>query len=219
MTGGILLLPLVVWLVHGSIDWFWEYPVLSVPALAFLGAATALRYRPRPVAPSAGERRRGISIAWWCGAALLGVGALLALAIPFVAARRVQRAIAVWPTQPVLAYSQLRSASGLLPFDAQIDVLGGAIALNQGEYDAARGWLLKAEHREDKSWLTPFLLGLIDSEQRLRRQSRAELSSARALNPREPAIIQALERIDGPHPLTFVEAQILLTPHIVTPPA
>jgi O-Antigen ligase len=219
VTGGILLLPLVVWLVHGSIDWFWEYPVLSVPALAFLGAATALRYRPRPVVPSADGQRRGVAVAWWCGAALLGVGALLALAIPFIAARRVERAIAVWPTQPALAYSQLRSASDLMPFDAQIDVLGGAIALNQGEYDVARAWLLKAEHREDRSWLTPFLLGLIDSEQGLRRQSRAELSSARALNPREPAIIQALERIESPHPLTFVEAQILLTPHIVTPPA
>jgi O-Antigen ligase len=217
VTGGILLLPLVVWLVHGSIDWFWEYPVLSVPALAFFGAATALRHRPRPVAPGAGER--GIAVAWWCGAVLLGVGALVALAIPFVTARKVQRAIAVWPTQPAVAYSQLRAASSLMPFDAQIDVVGGAIALNQGEYGEARAWLLKAGRREEESWLTPFLLGLIDSEQGLRRQGRAELLSARRLNPREPAIAQALERIDGAHPLTFVEAQILLTPHIVTPQA
>ena len=63
VTGGILLLPLVVWLVHGSIDWFWEYPVLSVPALAFLGAATALRHRPRAAAPIADGHRRGIAIA------------------------------------------------------------------------------------------------------------------------------------------------------------
>jgi hypothetical protein len=219
VTGGILLLPLVVWLVHGSIDWFWEYPVLSVPALAFLGAATALRQRPLVVTTIAGGRRRGVAVAWWSGAALLAVGALLALAIPFMAARRVQQAIAVWPAQPAIAYSQLRSASSLMPFDAQIDVIGGAIALNQGEYDEARSWLLKAERREDQGWLTPFLLGLIDSEQGHRRQSQVELQSARGLNPREPVIREALERVNGRHPLTFVEAQILLTPHIATPPA
>ncbi|HEV3318126.1 MAG TPA: O-antigen ligase family protein [Solirubrobacteraceae bacterium] len=219
VTGGILLLPLVVWLVHGSIDWFWEYPVLSVPALAFLGAATALRQRPVSAAPSAGGRRRGVAVVWWAGAALLGAGALVALAIPFIAARRVQKAIAVWPAQPALAYSQLRSASSLMPFDAQIDVVGGAIALNQGENDEARAWLLRAERREAEGWLTPFLLGLIDGEQGRRRQGRVELLRARRLNPREAAIAEALERIGGTHPLTFVEAQILLTPHIATPPA
>jgi hypothetical protein len=219
VTGGILLLPLVVWLVHGSIDWFWEYPVLSVPALAFLGAATALRQRPRPAAAIAGERRRVVAIAWWTGAAVLGAGALVALTIPFLAARRVQQAIAVWPTQPALAYSQLRSASSLMPFDAQIDVVAGAIALNESEYGVARAWLLRAERREDQAWLTPFLLGIINSEQGRLRQARAKLLSARLLNPREAAIAEALERIGGRRPLTFVEAQILLAPHIATPPA
>ena len=36
------LLPLIVWLIHGSIDWFWEIPALSAPALGFLGVAGAL---------------------------------------------------------------------------------------------------------------------------------------------------------------------------------
>ncbi len=219
VTGGILLLALVVWLVHGSIDWFWEYPVLSVPALAFLGAATALRQRPRPVAPAAADRRRLLTIAWSGGVALLGAGALLALAVPFVAARRVQRAIAVWPTQPALAYSQLRAASGVLGFDAQIYVVGGAIALNLGEHDQARAWLLRAERHEDQAWLTPFLLGIIAGEQGRRREATAELLRARELNPREPATAEALERVAGEHPLSFLEAQTLLAPHIATPPA
>jgi hypothetical protein len=217
VTGGILLLPLVVWLVHGSIDWFWEYPVLSVPALAFLGTATALRQRPRPAAAVADGRV--VAVAVWTGATALGVGALVALAIPFLAARRVQRAIAVWPTQPALAYSQLRSASSLMPFDAQIDVVGGAIALNQGEEGEARAWLLQAERHEDQAWLAPFLLGVIYGEQGYKRQARLELQSARKLNPREAAIAEALKRIGGNHPLTFVEAQVLLAPHIATPPA
>ncbi len=36
------LVPLVVWVVHGSIDWFWELPALSGAAFALLGAAVAL---------------------------------------------------------------------------------------------------------------------------------------------------------------------------------
>jgi hypothetical protein len=218
VTGGILLLPLVVWLVHGSIDWFWEYPVLSVPALAFTGAATALGHKPRPAPPATGGRRRRLAIAWWTGAALLGTCALGALAIPFIAARHVQRAISVWPEQPALAYSELRSASDLMPFDAQIYLVGGSIALNLGAYDEARAWFVKAEDREDQSWLTPFALGLIDSEQDRRGAARAQLLSAQRLNPREPVIAEALERLDSGHPLTFAEAQVMLTPHIATPP-
>jgi O-Antigen ligase len=219
VTAGILLLPLVVWLVHGSIDWFWEYPSLSVPAVAFLGAATALRQTPHPAAPITSGRQYRLAVAWWTAAALLGAGALVALAIPFIAARRVQKAISVWPAQPALAYGELRSASNLMPFDAQIYVVGGAIALNLGEYDEAHAWLLKAERHEDQGWLTPFLLGIIDSERGSRGQSRTQLLSARRLNPREPVITQALERLDGRHPLTFVEAQSELSPHIATPPA
>jgi hypothetical protein len=41
-VAAIALLPLAVWLVHGSIDWFWEIPALSGPAFAFAGLATAV---------------------------------------------------------------------------------------------------------------------------------------------------------------------------------
>ena len=42
---GAALVPLVVWLVHGSVDWFWEMPTLSGPALGFLALAGSLRRR------------------------------------------------------------------------------------------------------------------------------------------------------------------------------
>ena len=54
---GALLMPLVVWLIHGSLDWFWEVPALSGPALGFLGAAgglgTSLGVAPPARAPEA----------------------------------------------------------------------------------------------------------------------------------------------------------------------
>ncbi|MDW5598861.1 O-antigen ligase family protein, partial [Conexibacter stalactiti] len=58
----IALLPLVVWFVHGSIDWFWEIPALSGPAFAFAGLATALA-RPRPTPPAAAPPADGASSA------------------------------------------------------------------------------------------------------------------------------------------------------------
>ncbi len=36
------LVPLTVWVVHGSVDWFWEIPALTGAAFVFLAAAVAL---------------------------------------------------------------------------------------------------------------------------------------------------------------------------------
>ncbi len=48
------LLPLVVWLIHGSVDWFWEMPALSGPALGFLGMAGSIADREIAIGPDAG---------------------------------------------------------------------------------------------------------------------------------------------------------------------
>jgi len=238
---GIALLPLVVWLVHGSIDWLWELPALSVSALAFAGAAMALGQAPRagtqaslasappsssspsssPAAvtttPSAtapaedrARRRTRASAAGWLCAALLWAGALAAVAIPYVAARRVQRAIAVWPQRPALAYAELRSASDLLPFDAQIDLVGGAIGLNLQAPATARRWMAQAQAHDKRAWLAPFALGLIDGERGRRARAQAQLARAQRLNPREAVVARARARLRAGHPLTFAEAQRML---------
>ena len=51
-VGAAALLPLIVWGVHGSVDWFWEMPALSGPAFAFLGLGAAM-----------GRPRRAVSVA------------------------------------------------------------------------------------------------------------------------------------------------------------
>ncbi|HEX5307733.1 MAG TPA: O-antigen ligase family protein [Solirubrobacteraceae bacterium] len=212
-TAGILLVFLVVWLVQGSIDWFWEYPALSVPALAFAAAAGALD-RVEPLRGSG--RRRGGSLLAAAATVLLGAGALAAVAIPFAAARHARTATRIWETEPQRAYEQVRSASDLLPFDDQLYLLGGSIALNQGEYARARGWLEQAEQHDSQNWLSPFALGIIDGERAQRAQAAAQLRRARQLNPLESTVQMALERLHEGHPLSFEEAQQALAPHIVT---
>jgi hypothetical protein len=224
VAAAIALLPAIVWLVHGSIDWFWEIPALSVPALAFAGAAAALggarapseRAQTRaPTAPPAGSAStagargsaRTAAIVVRCFAALLGLGALVALAIPYAAARDTQKALAVWPNRPALAYSELRSSSNLLPFDPQTYLVGGAIALDLEEPATARDFFVQAYSHDDQEWLAPFVIGLLDGEQGHRAQARAQLLRAHTLNPRESLITQALIRLTGRYPLTVAEAQ------------
>ena len=54
-VAGAAVLPFIVWLVHGSVDWFWEIPALTGPALGFLAMAGALSARSRaaPTSPTA----------------------------------------------------------------------------------------------------------------------------------------------------------------------
>jgi hypothetical protein len=219
VAAAIALLPAIVWLVHGSIDWFWEIPALSVPALAFAGAAAALggaqaRGERAPALPAGtastagvGGRARAPAILLRCVAALLGLGALVALAIPYAAARETQKAIAVWPNRPAFAYSELRSASNLLPFDPQTYLVGGAIALDLEEPATARRFFAQANSHDDQEWLAPFVIGLLDGEQGHRAQARTQLLRAHTLNPRESLITQALVRLTGRSPLTVTEAQ------------
>jgi len=54
VVAAALVLPMV-WLVHGSIDWLWEFPALSCPALVALGLAVALGRSPQTQGSPASE--------------------------------------------------------------------------------------------------------------------------------------------------------------------
>jgi hypothetical protein len=214
VSAGMLLLPAVVWLVQGSIDWFWEYPALSVPALAFAGAATAL---DRPTPSAAPRRGTQLRLATVLAGIALGAVMVMAIAIPFLAARHSRAATREWETNPAAAYSQVRAATALLPFDQQLYLLGGSIALNRSEYSPARAWLLQAERHDPDNWLTPFALALVEGEAGRRRAAAAQLERAQARNPLEATIRLALQSLHRGHPLSFEEAQESLAPRIVTP--
>jgi hypothetical protein len=212
VAAGLALAPLIVWLIHGSVDWFWEVPALSVPALAFLGAATALG-RPRSPAalPAAAVRRRAIAIAGAVVASATAVLALAAVAVPYLAAREVQRSIDAWPRDPTLAFRDLRSATDLVSFDARTYLVGGAIALNLGDGADARAWLEGAARHDPRAWLPPLLLGVVAGERGDHAGARAQLLRAKPLDPTEPLISEALTRAGSRHPLTFAEVQASLS--------
>ena len=59
--------PCAYWLIHGAVDWFWEFPGLAAPALALLGLAAGMlprrpelgRGRAAPARRRTRARRRG----------------------------------------------------------------------------------------------------------------------------------------------------------------
>jgi hypothetical protein len=53
----------LVWLLHASIDWDWQLPAVTLPAIALAGALVALSERPPPAAgdPRPADRQTGAS--------------------------------------------------------------------------------------------------------------------------------------------------------------
>ena len=166
------VIPLLPWLVHGSVDWFWEVPALTGPALAFLGMASGLTPRrlaePEPgaeAAPKPQPRRapRGVRI----GVALLGVVALLAatvaLGLPYLSVRYTSIATDVRVKNPAAALSDLSHAADLDPWAPEPTRLAGIIALGGGRPLLAEQWFSKTISREPEGWFAWFGKGLAAS--------------------------------------------------------
>jgi O-antigen ligase len=198
------LLPLVVWMVHGSIDWFWEIPALSGPALAFLGMGGALmRQVSDATAPPAGTRGR------WPATVALGLAALagaLALALPYLSERDVNAALASWHGDPAAAFSQLDRARDLDPLSSRPDAIAGTIALQIGRPTVARRRFSAAITRDPGNWFLYFGRGLAESGMGAKALARADFAHAARLDPREPLVVIARERVDSPRPLSVAQA-------------
>jgi len=231
---GIALLPLVVWLIHGSVDWFWEMPALSGPALGFLAMAGALGGRSVVAASRAGalpgskgesvpgsveperERRatpgrrllrRGACVAF----GMLGLlAAVFALGFPYLSVREVSTASDLRAKNPVAALSDLRVAARLNPLSADPGRLGGAIALQTDRFMEAEMRFRQAISREPGGWFAWLGAGLAASELGDATTAHRYFAVAASINPLQPAITEALKRVFSRDPLTTADAFKLL---------
>src|SRR5207247_3219337 len=78
------------WAAHGSVDWFWEFPVLGLGAFAMLGLAASLL--PRPAASRAATEPVAAGPAAWTAVGVASVVIGLGLLSPWLAARSTQNA-------------------------------------------------------------------------------------------------------------------------------
>ncbi len=227
LVAGAALLPLIVWVIYGSVDWFWEFPALSAPALGFLAMACALGVRPGESAdavpdgsggsekpphdqPGIAVRRAPLRALTIAGGALALVAAVVVLGFPYLSVREVSEATDLAGTNLPQALRDLRTAADLNPLNADPGRFGGTYALQAGEYATARDSFAQAASREPESWYAWLGEGLAASALGDPAQARHDYQVAARINPSERTIREALAAVDGAHPLSPASALQIL---------
>jgi tetratricopeptide (TPR) repeat protein len=184
----------VYWLVHGSIDWFWEFPALGGPAFALLGLAAGLlprraRAAAAPRRPAAG--RRGFAAAL----IVVAVAAALSFAAPWLAEVEQNKALTAWSTSPTHAFDSLDSAASLNPLSATPKLLAGSIALRLGREADSQRYFRAAIERDPGDAYAHLELGALLAQAGHRGEAIVTLERAAALDPRDDLTAGVLRRV------------------------
>jgi hypothetical protein len=201
-AAGTGLLMFGYWLVHGTLDRFWEFPALSGPALAGLGVGIAVA---RGVMEDAEEPASPVARGRVLVVACAG-GLLLAMSVvpPWLSERDHRAAIAAAETNPEAALERLDRAAELNRLSPAPDRTAGLIELRRGHYDAAVHELRQAVERDPGDSDLHFLLGLAESEAGRPRQAIRLARQALMLAPRDhvaEAVLRELRRAGRLDPL------------------
>ena len=200
-TAAACLVGFAYFVIHGSIDWLWEYPALGAPVLALLGLATTVGTVREPALagaaagsePAAPNRTRRIAI----GA--VGVVAVLAIVasmvFPWLSERQVESARAIASTDPAAALKKLEHAASLNPLATLPDEIAGVILGETGHPAEAEAKFREVLGREPEDPFAFLQLGVLASSQGQRRKAEALLARARELNPRDKATVIAQHRV------------------------
>lgn len=215
---GVALLPVGVWLIHGSIDWFWEVPALSGPALGFLAMGGRLRLSSARAAGAldteqrSGRRwpdRRAPSlpapVLWFLGGCSL-VAATIALGLPYLAVRELDLGIAESHKDVSASLADFRASHHLDPLMSDPGTLGGAVALLNGRDATAAGLFRQAVSQEPGDWIAWLGRGLAASMQGQVEQARRSYRVALHLDADQVVVQNAWKRVGTQHPLAPREA-------------
>jgi hypothetical protein len=200
----VAMLPFVVWVVHGSVDWFWEMPALSGPALGFLGLAGAgtSEAGARSAARATTTRTRAIVAV----AGVAFVASVVALGLPYLSLRESSLANAVSASDPAAALRDFQHAADLNPLDAVSPLTAGEVAMNDGEWRVAKQRFAQSISRDPGSWFAWLGSGLASSSLGDRTQAYHDFSVAYSINNQQPPVRAARARAMTAHPLTYGQA-------------
>jgi hypothetical protein len=176
----------VYWLVHDSVDWFWEFAGLGAPAFAFLGLACALAPR-RQINDDEVAAARGVR---WALIAALAVAAV-SVTLPWLSERDVQKAAAVYDSQPFTAYDRLKQAARLNPLSSRPELVAGSIALRYSDFTRADQRFSDALERVPDDQYATLMRGAIASDRGDRAAALRLLDRAATLAPRDRLTLEA----------------------------
>jgi hypothetical protein len=187
----------VYWLLHASVDWLWEFPALTAPALAMLAMAGALAPRAARAAAPAGRLRLR---------AVLGVAAAVVLALsfalPWLAALQVDRATDGWRADPEAAFDRLDTAADLNPLSNEAQLTSATIALSVGDNERARTEFAAALERDPETAYALLELGAMAAERGERARALALLRRAVVLTPRDRVTRDTLAAVRRGRPVS-----------------
>jgi tetratricopeptide (TPR) repeat protein len=181
----------VYWVVHGTIDWFWEFPALGAPAFALLGLAAALLPRPAAAGP-----RRTLRVAG--PAALLAVPAIAAavsFCLPWLSQLDQNKAVRTWRADPAAAFRSLDNAASLNPLSATPKLLAGSIAQRLGRTEESMRYFRQAIERDPGDSYAHLELGALLAEAGRQDEAVATLGEAHRLDPRDDLTAFVLNRV------------------------
>ncbi len=144
----------VAWLVHGLVDWDWDIPGVTIPALIFLGVLGAVRPPARAgvAKPEWSVAARAAALALAC--IVLGLS-IVSSALPLVADSKASSALAVsnnaGDAELENAAAQADLASRLDPTAVRALLAAAAIEQGRGRFLDAKRYLLQAVHRQPYS--------------------------------------------------------------------
>jgi tetratricopeptide (TPR) repeat protein len=166
----------VALLVDASVDWTWSFPGIVVPALLVIGAAAG----SRPLGFS-GRTVTGIG-------ALVAIGLTLALLLPYLADRRVERARGLLAHGGAGAWSQLEAARRVDPWSPEALSLEGLVAENAGSFALAADRFEVAAANSERPWTELFNLARTFARAGDFGNARVACERAVAANPAEPSL-------------------------------
>lgn len=194
------------WLVHGSVDWFWEAPVLGGIAFAALGLAARARGAD-PERSRARSPRPGNRLLLGALVAAVAVAGVCSYALPWLSAEYVSQAAESWPADPDEAFDRLDRARRLNPLSDQPDLIAGAIAARLDDRARMRRSFRRALVRNPWSWYARLELAVVESSSGRREPALRQLNAARRLDPLEPTIQAAIREVHAGRQLSQRELE------------
>jgi hypothetical protein len=167
------------WFAHASIDWLWQLPAVSLPAIALAGGLVAC------VSPAQRHVRTAVAAPIAAGVLL----AMVALVLPITMADlklRQARDPKLQKREPKAALAAARDAQSFDPTWGEAAITEAALRFAAGQKREAADAARRAVRLEPRSWSTQYrasgLIGLDDTA-----EGRAAFLAARRLNPNLPA--------------------------------
>jgi len=146
LAAAALVVGLFAYVVHGVVDFDWDFIAVTAPAVAVLGVLLAAG---RPAHVRVGARRGVFAVA----AGAFAAAALYSLASPWLAARRVDDAYAALSRgDPGSAVSDARGAHDLNPVSVDALLAWGLAEAGRGDVAAAGRIYTKAISSQPDNW-------------------------------------------------------------------